>query len=69
MKAESLLGRPARPRRRPRRDQRAQRAALRDYRVRAHAGALQVGVEKRLMSDVPFGVLLSGGIDRRRTSR
>ena len=38
-------------------------AALRDYAVRRTRELLDAAVEKRMMSDVPFGVLLSGGID------
>jgi asparagine synthase (glutamine-hydrolysing) len=38
-------------------------AALRDYAVRRVRELFAGAVEKRLMSDVPFGVLLSGGID------
>jgi asparagine synthase (glutamine-hydrolysing) len=37
--------------------------ALRDYAVRRTRELLDAAVEKRMMSDVPFGVLLSGGID------
>ncbi len=37
--------------------------ALRDYAVRRTRELLTSAIEKRLMSDVPFGVLLSGGID------
>jgi asparagine synthase (glutamine-hydrolysing) len=37
--------------------------ALRDYAVRRVRELFTAAVEKRLMSDVPFGVLLSGGID------
>jgi asparagine synthase (glutamine-hydrolysing) len=37
--------------------------ALRDYAVRRVRELFDAAVEKRLMSDVPFGVLLSGGID------
>jgi asparagine synthase (glutamine-hydrolysing) len=37
--------------------------ALRDYAVRRTQELFKAAVEKRLMSDVPFGVLLSGGID------
>lgn len=36
---------------------------LRDYAVRRTRELLDAAVEKRMMSDVPFGVLLSGGID------
>jgi asparagine synthase (glutamine-hydrolysing) len=38
-------------------------SALRDYAVRRTQELFTAAVEKRLMSDVPFGVLLSGGID------
>jgi asparagine synthase (glutamine-hydrolysing) len=37
--------------------------ALRDFAVRRTRELLEDAVEKRMMSDVPFGVLLSGGID------
>lgn len=37
--------------------------ALRAYAVRRVRELLDAAVEKRMMSDVPFGVLLSGGID------
>jgi asparagine synthase (glutamine-hydrolysing) len=37
--------------------------ALREYAVRRTQQLFDAAVEKRLMSDVPFGVLLSGGID------
>jgi asparagine synthase (glutamine-hydrolysing) len=37
--------------------------ALRDYAVRRTQELFSAAVERRLMSDVPFGVLLSGGID------
>jgi asparagine synthase (glutamine-hydrolysing) len=37
--------------------------AFRDYAVRRVRELFTAAVEKRLMSDVPFGVLLSGGID------
>ena len=37
--------------------------ALREYAVRRTQQLFAAAVEKRLMSDVPFGVLLSGGID------
>jgi asparagine synthase (glutamine-hydrolysing) len=37
--------------------------ALREYAVRRVRELFESAVEKRLMSDVPFGVLLSGGID------
>lgn len=37
--------------------------ALRDFAVRRTRELLEEAVEKRMMSDVPFGVLLSGGID------
>ena len=37
--------------------------ALREYAVRRTKELFEAAVEKRLMSDVPFGVLLSGGID------
>ena len=37
--------------------------ALREYAVRRTQELFTAAVEKRLMSDVPFGVLLSGGID------
>jgi asparagine synthase (glutamine-hydrolysing) len=36
---------------------------LRDYAVRRVRELFTAAVEKRLMSDVPFGVLLSGGVD------
>jgi asparagine synthase (glutamine-hydrolysing) len=42
---------------------RLSKGALRDFAVRRTRELLAAGVEKRLMSDVPFGVLLSGGID------
>ncbi len=38
-------------------------SALRDFAVRRTRQLFEEAVEKRLMSDVPFGVLLSGGID------
>jgi asparagine synthase (glutamine-hydrolysing) len=38
-------------------------AARQDYAVRRVRELFEAAVEKRLMSDVPFGVLLSGGID------
>jgi len=37
--------------------------ALRDYAVERTRELFKSAVEKRLMSDVPFGVLLSGGLD------
>ena len=37
--------------------------ALRDFAVRRTRELLDASIEKRMMSDVPFGVLLSGGID------
>jgi len=37
--------------------------ALRDYAIERSRELFKAAVEKRLMSDVPFGVLLSGGID------
>ncbi len=37
--------------------------ALADFAVRRTRELLEESVEKRMMSDVPFGVLLSGGID------
>jgi asparagine synthase (glutamine-hydrolysing) len=37
--------------------------ALTDFAVRRTRELLDAAVEKRMMSDVPFGVLLSGGID------
>ncbi|MGH9365996.1 MAG: asparagine synthase (glutamine-hydrolyzing) [Thermoanaerobaculia bacterium] len=37
--------------------------ALQDFAVRRTRELLDAAVEKRMMSDVPFGVLLSGGID------
>jgi asparagine synthase (glutamine-hydrolysing) len=43
--------------------QRLSGPALRDYAVRRIHELFTAAVEKRLMSDVPFGVLLSGGID------
>jgi asparagine synthase (glutamine-hydrolysing) len=38
-------------------------SALRDFAVRRSRELLDEAVEKRMMSDVPFGVLLSGGVD------
>jgi asparagine synthase (glutamine-hydrolysing) len=38
-------------------------SALQDYAVRRTRELLDQAIEKRMMSDVPFGVLLSGGID------
>ncbi len=43
--------------------QRLSGLALRDYAVQRTRELFRAAVEKRLMSDVPFGVLLSGGID------
>ena len=43
--------------------QRLSKPALRDFAVRRTRELLDAAVEKRMMSDVPFGVLLSGGID------
>src|SRR6185503_18727257 len=37
--------------------------ALRDFAIQRTRELFRAAVEKRLMSDVPFGVLLSGGID------
>jgi asparagine synthase (glutamine-hydrolysing) len=37
--------------------------ALEDYAVRRTRELLEAAIEKRMMSDVPFGVFLSGGID------
>jgi asparagine synthase (glutamine-hydrolysing) len=37
--------------------------ALRDFAVRRTRELLDAAVEKRMMADVPFGVLLSGGVD------
>ncbi|HYK91537.1 MAG TPA: asparagine synthase (glutamine-hydrolyzing) [Acidobacteriota bacterium] len=37
--------------------------ALEDYAVRRTRELLDAAIEKRMMSDVPFGVFLSGGID------
>ena len=38
-------------------------AALQDFAVRRTRELLDAAIEKRMMSDVPFGVFLSGGID------
>ncbi len=43
--------------------QRLSPGALRAYAVRRTRELLDAAVEKRMMSDVPFGVLLSGGVD------